>query len=367
MLFLAFILTLIFCFSNSLIISSCAYAEGEKVAETNISPLKNILNWLFPAKDEPAQNTSEILCYVGGMPLGFALKCEGVLVVATSDVLTTNGSESTFSTSSILPGDVLYSLNGKVIESASTIEEIINSKENIKKPAKAQVLRKGMEHTIILYPKLDAVSHKYKLGLFVRDNAAGVGTLTYIRQDNHRFGALGHPVCDIDTGAILPIKNGEIYSCDIVGVNKGEKGKPGELKGLFLHGGQGIGVLDNNTSFGVFGEINNLSLERFGEPIKIASSGEIKTGKATLRCTVSGTKPEDYEIEIIKKAGLLNQNNMVIKITDQRLLKETGGIVQGMSGSPIIQNGKLIGAVTHVFVSDPTKGFATFIENMIDS
>jgi len=349
---------------------SFAFADYNGGVQETLNPIKSLINWLFPStesnKNEEGEQASTKV-YIGGIPLGFTLNCEGVLVVATSDVLTHNGQESTFSTSSILPGDVLYSLNGIVLESAQAIEEIVNNKENINKPIKAKIKRKGMEHTILLYPKLDISTNKYKLGLFIRDNAAGVGTLTFVRADNNRFGALGHPVCDIDTGAILPIKSGQVFACDIVGVSKGERGKPGELKGLFLHGGAEIGSLDNNTPFGVFGNVQNLNLSRLGDSVPIASANEIKTGKAFIRCTTSGTKPTDYEIEIIKKSRASDKNNMVIRVIDKELLEKTGGIVQGMSGSPIIQNGKLVGAVTHVFVSDPTKGFGTFIENMIDS
>ena len=367
MLAVVFFSMLVFCFGACP--THLAFAESSHSAAESVNPLKSLINWLFPSSETKSESIeqTQTKVYVGGIPLGFTLDCDGVLVVATSDVLTSLGQESTFSTNSIMPGDVLYSLNNIMVNSAQTIEEIVNSKENINKPIKASIKRKGMDHTILLYPKLDISTNKYKLGLFIRDNAAGVGTLTFVRADNNRFGALGHPVCDIDTGAILPIKQGEVYLCDIVGVNKGERGTPGELKGLFLHGGAEIGKLDNNTCFGVFGYINNLNLTRLGDTLPIGRASEIKTGRAQIRCTVDGTKPKDYEIEIVKKSRLTDKNNMVIRVVDKELIAKTGGIVQGMSGSPIIQNGKLIGAVTHVFVSDPTKGFGTFIENMINS
>ena len=210
----------------------------------------------------------------------------------------------------------------------------------------------------------------YRLGLWIRDNAAGVGTLTYVRQDNFRFGALGHPVCDIDTGKIMPVSGGNIYKCSIVGFNKGVRGNPGELRGLFLKSGVSVGELDNNNNFGVYGKINEEYVKAMGvEPMMVGFRDSVKTGKAKILSTIDGGKPEEYEIEIIKLnyQSESDKKSMVLRITDERLLNSTGGIVQGMSGSPIIQNGKLVGAVTHVFVSDPTKGFGVYIDWMIDN
>ena len=338
------------------------------------SPFKKLINWLFPwtVKDETnaVAPTNDIYVYAGGNALGFTLECEGVVIVGTSEVLTKNGAVNPTNNSNIMVGDVLYSIEGKTIYSAEMIEEIVNSNHYAGKSLKVVVKRKGMEISTTINPALDLATNKFKLGLWIRDNAAGVGTLSYVRCDNGRFGALGHPVCDIDTGAMLPINKGEIYACNIIGITKGERGKPGELRGLFLRGGDQIGDLDNNTNFGVFGQFNQEQINNFeGKKMLVGHSNEVKVGKATILCTLDGTTPKEYSIEIIKtnQNNLKDQKNMVIRITDQELLDKTGGIVQGMSGSPIIQNNKLIGAITHVFVSDPTKGFATFIDNMINS
>lgn len=338
------------------------------------SPFQKLINWLFPWTEQNSTSNAnlgkEIYVYAGGTPLGFTLECEGVVIVGTSDVLTKKGSVNPTAQSNITVGDVLYSIEGNKIYGAEMIENIVNLKENAGKSLKVQIRRNGMEFETTINPALDLATGVYKLGLWIRDNAAGVGTLTYIRKDNGRFGALGHPVCDVDTGSILPINSGSIYVCNIIGVAKGERGKPGELRGLFLKGGDEIGALDNNTSYGVFGSVENEYYNNLnGEELLVASRNEVKLGNATLRCTVDGMTPKDYSIEIIKsnQSTSKDQKNMVIRITDSELLAKTGGIVQGMSGSPIIQNGKLIGAVTHVFVSDPTKGFATFIDNMIES
>ena len=184
-----------------------------------------------------------------------------------------------------------------------------------------------------------------------------------------RFGALGHPVCDIDTGTMMPVSTGNIFKCNIVGLKKGEKGSAGELKGLFLRNGSIFGSLDKNLTKGVFGTFNNKFIDFVSsDVVEVADRSEIKSGKASIRCTVDGYTPEDYEIEIVKAYFQSNSDtkSMFIRVTDKRLIERTGGIIQGMSGSPIIQNGKLVGAVTHVFVSDPTKGYGIFADLMIN-
>ena len=219
-------------------------------------------------------------------------------------------------------------------------------------------------------PVKELGSDEYKIGLWVRDNAAGVGTLTYIRQDNLRFGALGHPVCDIDTGRVLPVSGGNVYKCNIVGYNKGTRGNPGELRGLFLRNGIEAGTLDNNNDYGVYGTINEQYLDLLGiKPVEVGFRDVVKTGKAKILSTIDGGVPEEYDIEIIKLSNQrkCDKKSMVIRVTDKDLIEKTGGIVQGMSGSPIIQNDKIVGAVTHVFVADPTKGFGVYIDWMIDN
>ena len=373
---LSFLLSILFLFSFSLItpigkvyVASCS--AGEELCIKESSPIKRFFDSIFNVKtNENYFDSSEPTeVYVGGIPLGFALACDGAVIVGTSEVLTQNGAMNPTQNSNIKPGDILYKIEDKVVTDANFIEKIVNSKENAGRELKVTILRNGQEFITSVYPALDKFTQSFKLGLWVRDDGAGVGTLSYVRADNLRFGALGHPVCDIDTGSILPISSGQIYSCDIIGVKKGERGSAGELKGLFLRGGQTIGTLDNNTSFGVFGQfdgevLNDLNLEK----MLVASPGEVKLGKATLRCTTINQTPQDYSLEIIKTTqSATDAKNMVIRITDPDLLMRTGGIVQGMSGSPIIQNNKLIGVVTHVFVSDPTKGFASFVTNMIQS
>ncbi|MDF2567582.1 MAG: stage sporulation protein, partial [Oscillospiraceae bacterium] len=203
----------------------------------------------------------------------------------------------------------------------------------------------------------------FKIGLWVRDSSAGIGTVTFYNPENSVFGGLGHAVCDVDTGQVMPIMSGEVVDVNINGVTRGSSGSPGELKGSFSSNKDSGSIAVNNET-GVFGVLYQNPSNHSAIPI--AMKQEVKTGKATIFTTVSGNTPQEYKINIEKVN--LNDNsmtkNMVIKITDPELLQKTGGIVQGMSGSPIMQNGVLVGAVTHVFINDPTKGYGIFIENM---
>ena len=298
--------------------------------------------------------------YLGGFPLGFTINCKGVVVVANSNRTAPE----------IKEGDVLTKIEGIEINSAEEIYQIINSQNFAGKVLNVTIVRGGEEIHTTICPIYDGFLKFYKLGLWIRDNAAGVGTVTYIRKDNLRFGALGHPVCDIDTGTELPVLNGNVYKCNIVGCKQGTKGNAGELKGLFLRNGSVYGTLDKNNKFGVYGTFSKKYIENFSNNlIEVAGREEVKSGKAKIFCTVEGCEPKEYEIEIVKTYFQQTKDNksMFIRVTDKELLAKTGGIVQGMSGSPIIQNGKLVGAVTHVFVSDPTKGYGVYADWMLDN
>ncbi len=333
--------------------------------------LWDIIKSFFGAK-EKAKNevtTAGQSVYVGGYPLGFTLECEGVIVIAVGSVQTAFGDTRPCEGKNIKVGDIIFSVNGKNITSAMDMEKILS--ESNGEPVKVGVRRNEEKFFEIVTPSLEASTSSYRLGIWIRDNAAGVGTLTYIREDNLRFGALGHPVTDIDTDVVLPVAGGGIYKCSIVGVNKGTRGTAGELRGLFLRNGEEAGSIDKNTDFGVFGKVKQEYIERnqIERKMEVASRDSVRTGKATILTTVDGAKPEEFDIEIIKLVNQTTSNNksMVIRVVDERLIEKTGGIVQGMSGSPIIQNGKLVGAITHVFVSDPTKGFGVYIDWMIDN
>lgn len=335
-----------------------------QISSSIVEKLKNI----FKQTKQQSVDEREINVYLGGYPLGFTLECEGVLIVAMGDVETEFGSVCPSKNKNIKEGDVLYSLNGVVIKSATHLHTLLNMNGNTQ--TAELVLKRGSE-TIneTISPAKEVSSNMYRLGFWIRDNSAGVGTLTYVRTDNGRFGALGHPVQDVDTGKMMPISGGSIYKCNIVGYNRGTRGNPGELRGLFLKTGTEIGTLDNNNEFGVYGKMGEDFKQKMGGVVPVGFRDSVKTGKAKILCTIDGTVPKEYDIEIIKLShqSKSDKKSMVIRVVDKELIEKTGGIVQGMSGSPIIQNGKLVGAVTHVFVSDPTKGFGVYIDWMIDN
>lgn len=292
--------------------------------------------------------------YLGGMPAGFSLYTRGANVVGLCDVITENGLVSPAKNAGIEVGDVILYIDEYEVNNALDIERALvnsNSKKITLKRNNEILLEKVM-------PARD-MNGQNKLGIFVRDDVSGIGTITFIK--GNRFGSLGHPVLD-DNGQILNITNGNLYNCNITGFVKGERGKAGELRGIFLRNNS-IGVIESNLEVGVFGKLNNNF--DYNTLTKI-ESGEAKMGNATIYSTIDGKTPEEFSISIIKVDLNPETKNFVIKITDQRLLDSTCGIVQGMSGSPIVQNGKLVGAITHVYINDPSRGFGISIENMLD-
>lgn len=306
---------------------------------------------------------------VGGNAMGFSLKCDGVIIVAFNDVITKEGNINPFENSSFKVGDRIISINDIAISSMEEIDEFLLSYEYLGAPIKINAIRNGVEICDTITPVKEYISNKYKLGVWVREDATGVGTLTYIRKDNGRFGALGHGICEGDSNEYMPIVSGEIYNCDVIGVNKGERGRTGELRGLFVTGKNQQGQIDKNNKFGVFGTVNTDSVLNNGQTYKLGGRLTAKPGKAKILCCTNGSAIDEYDIEIIKTnyQKSSNDRSMVIRVTDKRLLETSGGIVQGMSGSPIIQNGKIIGAVTHVFVNDPTRGFGIYIDWMLNN
>ncbi|MBQ8468768.1 MAG: SpoIVB peptidase [Clostridia bacterium] len=307
--------------------------------------------------------------YLGGIPLGFTINCNGVVVIAVGGVHTKTGLKKTIVSGHIEPGDVVVSINGKQISSSATISEEIKKQEQQNKEVTLGVKRGENPFSVNVLPALDIITGEYKLGLWIRDNSAGVGTLTYVIESNHRFGALGHSVCDIDTGTKLPVLSGNVYRCNIIGVSESKRGSAGELKGLFLRNGKVLGTIDKNTEDGVYGNASDELISSLKTKLKVATKKQVKTGRASIFCSIDGSEAHEYKIEIIKAShhSQSSNKNLVIRIIDQELLSKTGGIVQGMSGSPIVQNGMLVGAVTHVFLSDPTKGYGILAENMIDN
>ena len=293
--------------------------------------------------------------YLGGYAAGFSLDTKGAEVVGVCDVITNFGSVSPAKDAKIIAGDVILSIGEKTTDSANDIADAI--KDGQKKIAVIE--RDGLTASTEITPVKD-INGDYKIGVFIRDNIKGIGTITYI--SGNRFAALGHPVLRSD-GQLIKLNGGKLYDCAVVGCNRGVRGKAGELRGVFIAKKE-IGIVFDNELTGVYGELNSDFDYKELKPIE---TGEGKAGDASIYSTVNGEGVNEYKISIIKVDKYNNSNkNFVIKITDEKLIKETGGIVQGMSGSPIVQDGKLVGAVTHVFINDPTRGFAISIDNMIN-
>ncbi len=318
---------------------------------------------LIPIKSVDVQILGDENVYLGGNAVGFSIKTNGVIVVGKNSVMTENGLVSVCDNQNINAGDIITHIDGNAIKDANDIPNHLKSTTD---SVKLTLKRGSKSFDVTLQPQVDINGNK-KIGLWVRDDATGIGTLTYVDSKTLDFGALGHPVTDGETGTKIDIQKGQVYDCSVVGIEKGEKGKPGELKGVFLSSKNAKGEIEGGNDFGIYGKI----LEKSGmidENVVAGVGGRlaVKPGKAQIMSSVSGVR-EYYDIEIIKasKQKTAKDKSMVFRVTDKRLLELTGGIIQGMSGSPILQNGKLVGAVTHVFVSDPTKGYGIYIDWMM--
>ena len=321
---------------------------------------------LIPIKKRKIRVLDSKKIYAGGMPVGLVLNSKGVIVVGASPVTTFDGEYNAEKDGVLKIGDIILEINNTEVLTTDDVSRIINKKENKDKELFVKVLRDSKEIVLETKPIYDIRTDIYRLGVWVKDDASGIGTLTFV-DSNLRFGALGHPICDNDTKTIINIRDGKLYNCSVMGVNKSKGGVPGEIRGLFLEGKDEQGYIEKNNEFGVFGELSkDSSLIELTEEYEIGGRLTVKPGKAQIRCCVDGENIKMYDIEIIKTnyQNYSNDKSMVIRVTDLDLINKTGGIVQGMSGSPIIQNGRLVGAVTHVFVNDPTKGFGVYLDWM---
>lgn len=295
-----------------------------------------------------------------GNAIGLKLYTEGVLIVGMSEI----EGKRPYEFSGMKEGDRIISIDNKKIETTEDLIETVNASKG--KEISIKYIRENLEEVTNITP-VQTNENEYKLGLWVRDAAAGVGTATFYIPSTGMFASLGHGITDIDTGNLITISSGELVSTNIVSVQKGERGKPGEIKGN-IEGANKIGDVYKNTSFGIFGKVSNKnSLKITENEIEILNRDEIKKGKAQIICELEDGKKERYDIEIQRIYTANNKDNksMLIKITDEKLLEKTGGIIQGMSGSPIIQDGKFVGAVTHVLVNDPTTGYGVFADMML--
>ena len=286
--------------------------------------------------------------YIGGAPIGLSISTDGVIVISDE------------AGSCLKEGDIITEINGEKIDDVDDIERALSVGDE----AEVTFLRKNKETRALV--KVLKEKDSLKLGLVVKDNITGVGTLTFVNKDTGEYGALGHAVVDEAGGNVVPVKGGKVYSCNLIGINKGQKNNPGQLRCLFLQNGKNKGDIVSNGKFGINGTMKNVDgLVDENLTAKLGGRLSVTPGKATIVSDISGIK-EEYEIEIIKAnyQKKANDKSLVFRVKDKRLLSLTGGIVQGMSGSPIMQNGKIVGAVTHVFLSDPTKGYGVYVDWM---
>ena len=311
------------------------------------------------------EKRKDIEVYPGGISIGVKINNKGALVVGYSDISTYDGlSESPGKIAGIELGDIIEEVNGENIETCSDLISKVKSCRNDELTVK--ILRGNSEITKKV--PLIKEDNEYKIGLWVRDSTAGIGTLTFYDKDSKTFGALGHPITDGDTNVSFNIKSGTLLRSSVLSIKKGERGNPGEIKGLFINENESIGNIEKNTNSGIYGDGSvELINPNFNKAMTVAYRDEIKEGHAQIITTVEDGGAKAYDIEILK---LLPQDepgskSMIIKIVDPVLLEKTGGIVQGMSGSPIIQNGKIIGAVTHVLINKPDVGYGIYIEWML--
>lgn len=302
---------------------------------------------------------------VGGNTIGVKLYTQGLLVVQKAQILTEDGqSVSPWENSDIKPGDYIMKANGKDLLGSDTLAKEVERSDGA--AVTLLIQRDGKEHEAVITPAKSVDDHCLRLGLWVRDSTAGIGTMTFALPSSKRFCALGHAICDLDTGAAFTVSTGEIVDSTVVSISKGEKGSPGELLGAFKMPEQHLGDVTRNDTCGVFGRYEEAPPAE-GPLMPAALISEVEEGEAVILSNIKGEEIREYAIEIerVYPKSFRSPKGMVIRVTDPELLAEAGGIVQGMSGSPIIQNGKIVGAVTHVFVNDPTRGYGIFIENML--
>lgn len=304
--------------------------------------------------------------YLGGMPFGVKFFTRGVLVVGFCDV-DGEGNVNPARDAGIQIKDVITAIDGTPLESAADLTAAVESSEGrsltftVKRKTKDGVT----DVTVTVTPRFSPSEDRYKTGVWVRDSGAGIGTVTYIDPDTNRFGGLGHGICDSETGELIPMKRGQVCDVTISGIDKGQVGTPGSIKGYFAPGK--TGTLLSNTERGVFGMFSTCPAAAETR-VPVAEKREVKEGKATIRCTLDDGSMKEYNVTIGQvDTRATGSKCFTVTVTDPSLIAKTGGIVQGMSGSPIVQNGKLIGAVTHVLVNDPTQGYGIFIENMLDA
>lgn len=323
-------------------------------AVVNLSRGQYKLFGAIPVRNVTVAKLSDVKVYVGGVPFGLKFFTKGATVVGFEDE-----SNNPAFRAGLRLYDTIIKINGREISGSTDLTRAIEGGGEVE----LTYLRAGKECTVKFKPKYSESEKKHTLGIWLKDSGAGIGTLTFVLPDG-TFGGLGHGICDGETGELTSINNGSVLGVTLNGITKGQKGAPGELKGYF--NSSKFGAIYKNTECGIFGALANIPDEIKGKTYSLGLKNELKEGAATLICTLDDNTRCEYEIEISNiNLSATGNKCFTVKITDEKLIERTGGIVQGMSGSPIIQNGKLVGAVTHVLIGSPTTGYGIFVENML--
>lgn len=341
-----------------------SYDETVEVSQNGSYQIR--CKWLgvLPLKTIKVHTVEKQEVLVSGSPVGIYMETKGVLVIDSGEITDREGIRRTPAEHIIQSGDYICEIDGKVLTGKRQLMQLV--RENQGEPMELQVIRHQETIKLEMTP-VETEDGSYKLGIWVRDNIQGIGTLTYV-EPNGTFGALGHGISDADTGERLEISDGDLYRADILSIRKGTAGTLGELRGVINYREENrIGTICGNSQYGIRGQMEPGKYTESMKKIPTGLKQEIQTGKAEIRCDI-GDGIREYQCEILEIDSNARDTNkcFVLRITDDDLLSRTGGIVQGMSGSPVLQNGKLIGAITHVFVNDPTKGYGIFIENMME-
>lgn len=344
----------IFSLNEDLVLAAGTSSSGERRAQ--ITALK-----VIPVKDITVNVTKRKYVGLGGDIFGIKLYTKGVIVVSIDSVTTSSGSKDPAVSAGLKCGDVITHINGAAASSSQQLTDAVEQSQG--NSLKLTVDRNGEQLELTLKPEI-SVNGGYKAGIWVRDSSAGIGTVTYYDDNSMTFAGLGHGVCDVDTGKVMPLSNGEAVRARVNGFYKSSAGNPGELCGVFSD--IALGSLRVNCETGVYGRLFQPS---GAKTLPVALESEVKLGAAQMITTIDDSGPQYYDIEITKiyPSSDPSSRNMIIKVTDPELIEKTGGIVQGMSGSPILQNSMLVGAVTHVFVNDPTQGYGIFADRMISA
>lgn len=315
------------------------------------------------AQAAESQNSAPRSVIPLGRAVGIKLFAQGVLVVGLSDITTDQGLASPARACGLQEGDVITHINDAQVSSIEEVQTILQDLEG--QEMELTVLRDEESQEVTTRAVQCSTDGAYKLGAWIRDSMAGIGTLTFVDPETGLFGTLGHGINDVDTAVLMKLQSGAITPASVAGVVKGVNGRPGELRGAFSSS-QDLGTLYANTESGVFGHLQDPSTFT-GTPVPVATAEEVHTGQATILANVAGTEVEEYTVEILKVySNTSDTRDLMLRVTDPRLLEKTGGIVQGMSGSPILQDGKLVGAVTHVLIDHADRGYGILAQNMLD-